>query len=153
MKKATYFSDAAMAAIAPDERGLESFSGRVGFLITAGVAAASEACPALTRNEWLALADANNGTVLDYSIGYEHPISGVTLNLYDSAPELDEKWGISCADLARRIRGMPLVEQLAIFEVVRRFWRTEAEGVVGRDDFLQRAGANVAPARGEAGGG
>lgn len=144
-KKATYYSDAAMAAIAPDDRSAESFSGRVGFLVTVAGAIANEECPPLTRNEWLALADANNGTVLDYSIGFEHPISGITLNLYDSAPELDEKWGVDCTGLARRIRSMPLHEQFAVFEVVRRFWRTSSDGVADWDEFLQRAGANVEP--------
>lgn len=143
MRKTIYFSDAALAAVAPDERGTEGMSGRVGFLLTVAAAIEKEACPALRKNEWLALADANNGTAIEYSGGFEHPISGVTLNLADAAPELDEKWGVSCGDLAQTIRAMPLAQQFAVFEVIRRFWRTSSEGVTGWNEFLQRVGANI----------
>ncbi|MDY0036710.1 MAG: hypothetical protein RBS05_12445 [Zoogloea oleivorans] len=143
MKKTIYFSDEALAAVAPDERGIEGLSGRVGFLLTVASAIEKEACPALLKNEWLALADANNGTAVEYSFGFEHPITGVTLNLADAAPDLDEKWQVSCVDLARRIRAMPLAQQFAVFEVVRRFWRTPSEGVTGWEAFLARVGAKV----------
>lgn len=143
MKKTIYFSEAALVAVAPDERGIEGMSGRVGFLLTVAEAIGRDACPAMSQSEWLALADANNGATVDYSGGFEHPISGVTLNLADAAPELDGKWGVDCVEIAQKIRAMPLAQQFAVFEVVRRFWRTPSEGVTGWGEFLQRVGANL----------
>ena len=117
-KRTTYFSDAVETMIAPSES--ESFSGRVGFLVSAAHKLATDSCPALTSSEWACIADANNGTLHDYSQGSEAVISGMALNLFDCA--LDEKWGVDCTDLAKRLRSMTFAEQFAVFEIVRSFW-------------------------------
>lgn len=120
-KRATYYSDAVIKAIDHQE-STESFSGRVGFLALSAVLSASEYCPALTSNEWCALADANNGTAHSYDVGPEAVVSGMLHNLFDSSPECDEKWRVNCTDLAKKISGMPFTSRFAAFEVVRRFW-------------------------------
>lgn len=120
MKRATYYSDAVESMIAPIDS--ESFSGRVGFLIQAANAIAEESCPALLESEWLALADANKGTAHTFELGAASVISGMLHNLFDSADELDGKWGVDCLSLARRLGAMSFAERFAVFEIVRRFW-------------------------------
>lgn len=71
-----------------------------------------------TRNEWCAICDANNGTMMDDDIGWRHPWA----NVWDAGDELDEKWEIDRESLVRRMRALNLAGQAAITEVVERFW-------------------------------
>ena len=41
---------------------------------------------------------------------------------HESGPECDEKWGVDCRALARKINGLPLIQKCAAYEVRRRFW-------------------------------
>lgn len=136
-KRATYFSDAVETMISPSES--ESFSGRVGFLISAANKLATDSCPALTSSEWACIADANNGH--DYSQGAEAVVSGMALNLFDC--ELDEKWGVDCTDLAKRIRSMTFAEQFAVFEIVRSFWLNGPSRSKTYRDAFEALGAQV----------
>lgn len=146
MKRATYYSEAVEKMIGIDESGAESFSGRVGFLVGAACQVAEENRPALTVGEWCALADANNGTISPYEYGVEQVLSGMTLNLYDSAMECDEKWSIDCKETARKIMAMPLPERLAVFEIARRFWHSPdiLNSSKGYREAFERLGAKIA---------
>ena len=146
MKRTTYYPDAVEAIInvAPD--GVESFSGRVGFLIASAARVAAENAPELTVNEWCALVDANNGSLYSYEQGPAVVVRGIIHNVFDNADPGNAQWGISCEDLARKLGAMPFVQQLAVFEFVRGFWtRKEVqEGAEGYREIFERLGAKVA---------
>jgi hypothetical protein len=145
MKRTTYFSRDVESALDIEGKGVESFSGRVGFMICAAAAIAKEECPPLPLNVWLALADADRGTAHDYEQGVESVVSGMTMNLVDY--EQDNQFDTDPLEWARNIRAMPLSQQFSIFEVVRRFWRRSDEASASKDyrEFLEKIGANVAP--------
>ena len=147
MKRTTYYPDAieAIINVAPD--GVESFSGRVGFLIAAAAGIASGNSPELSVSEWCAIVDANNGSLFPYEQGPEAVVRGVIHNVFDSAEDEDEKWGVSCEDLARKLSALSFAQKLAVFEITRGFWtRNEVqEGAPGYREIFERLGAKVAP--------
>lgn len=120
-KRATYYSAVVEDIIHPDPTGVESFSGRVGFLIAAAAKCAEEAMPVLSVGEWCAIGDANNGTAMSHELGPEWAVQGMIANVAD-APELGEKWGIDQRELVHKLFGLPFAARLAVFEVNRRFW-------------------------------
>lgn len=142
-KRATYYSDIIESIINPDPHGVESFSGRVGFLIAAADACAKEATPALPIGEWMAIADANNGVAMTYEAGPEFAVSGMILNVQDS-PHLDAQFGIDRRALVQKLVDLPFAGRLAVFEVNRRFWLTApAEGATYPEIFAA-CGAKIA---------
>ena len=147
MKRTTYYPDAVEAIInvAPD--GVESFSGRVGFLVASAGRVAAENVPELTVNEWCALVDANNGSLYSYEQGPAVVVRGIIHNVFDYAYAGNAQWEISCEDLARKLYGLPFSQQLAVFEITRGFWtRKEVqEGDAGYREIFERLGAKVAP--------
>lgn len=144
MKRTTYFSDGVDQIIGVLSESAESFSGRVGFLVGAADEVAKSECPALPVAVWCALADANNGTIYSYEQGAEFVVSGMTHNLFDYGP--NNQFGIDAEDWARRIRKMRFAEQLAVFEVVRRFWtkRDVVNSALDYTDAFRKIGAVVA---------
>ena len=77
----------------------------------------------LTRNEWCAIMDANNGMILSGLAGtpQELMVSMLWANVHDT-PELGQKWRIDQAELVRRLHSMPKSTLIVIAEVVERFW-------------------------------
>lgn len=152
IKRTTYFTDEVQAVLGIDRDGAESFSGRAGFLICAAGIVATENSPELTADEWCAIVDSNNGSLFAYEQGPEVVVRGIIHNVFDSAEEEDEKWGVSCEDLARKLGALTFAEQLAVFEITRAFWtRKEAqEGASGYREIFERLGAKVTPASDEA---
>ncbi len=144
-KRATYYSDPVARIIDLDDNELsESWSGRVGFLIGAAHLAADESCPALTVDEWCALADADRGTEHNYAHGPEEVVNGMQHNLFDFADEGDEKWNVDCVALARRLRSASFAERLAVYEIVRRFHKTKPLKGESYADRFRRIGARLA---------
>ena len=147
MKRTTYYPEAVEAVInvAPD--GVESFSGRVGFLIASAGRVAAENSPELTVSEWCALADANNGSLYSYEQGPDVVVRGIIHNVFDYAYAGNAQWEISCEDLARKLSALPFVQQLAVFEITRGFWARKdvQEGAAGYSEIFERLGAKVAP--------
>lgn len=143
-RKTTYYADEIEKIIGIDPNtSAESWSGRVGFLIWAADKVAIENCPALPVKVWCALADANNGTFHQYETGPDSVISGITLNLFDYGN--DNPFGIDAEHWARTIRKLPFAAQLAVFEVVRRFW-TASETVNSATDCadaFRKLGARI----------
>lgn len=78
--------------------------------------------PPLSKAEWCAVADANNGTD-DLLLGDNPGSVGMMLwaNVSDS-PELAEKWEIDAAALVDKMRRWTCAQQVAVFEALRTFW-------------------------------
>ena len=130
MKRATYFSNAVVEKIDAyeSEDGRESFSGRVGFLIDAAVTIAKLSVPTLRVEEWKAIADAMNGTLHPYDTGLGNVLSGAWHNVFDSASSANSMFGVDAEALAMRMLRAPVSEQLAVFEIVRSFWKKPRVG-------------------------
>ena len=98
----------------------------------------TENMPTLSREEWCAIMDANNGGS-DWIAESQLMTCGIWANVDDS-PELDEKWGIDRAGLVSRMRQMSTSELLAVDEAISRFWqRCDA----GTADALVLAGCRL----------
>jgi len=76
------------------------------------------AMPTLTRNEWCAVMDANNGLGV---IGDLLTVMNAWMNVADS-PELENKWEVDLTRLTARLRQMSMAEKLAVGEAIERFW-------------------------------
>ncbi len=88
----------------------------------------------LTRAEWAAIMDANNGVTL-----YPVPAAMMWANVHDS-PRLGEKWGIDQAALVRRLQALPPGALIAIQEACDRFW---SRADLPTDAALHAAGITV----------
>ena len=103
----------------------------------------ADACPEFTEAEWCAIVDANNGFGVWLTSGID-PYQILWANVYD--PELDgidEKWGVSCRDLADRIRALPLAGKAAVWDVAARFWASPRLNEISALDLLKEAGAKI----------
>jgi hypothetical protein len=143
LKRSTYYADDVLIALDLSENSAESMSGRVGFMIMAAAKAATDNCPPLTLDEWCAVVESCNGMFWNYEQGPEAVVSGMAHNLFDSAEEGDEKWDVDCAALAKRIARLPFVQQLAIFEVVHKYWSKPRTAGGGFKEAFEAIGANV----------
>jgi hypothetical protein len=132
-KHTVYIPDSIEAIIAVPEGSAESYSGRVAYLISLADNLAREQMPELSVPEWGAIVEANMSTIHQYSAGIESVLSGLWHNLFDFSPEGDEKWGVDCAALARRMQAMPIGAQAAVFEIAKQFW--------ARQDEVNKAGS------------
>lgn len=143
-KKSLYIPDTIDQIVSSGEA--DSYSGRVSYLVTLARDLAFAEVPALTVGEWCAIADANNGTLHTYEHGPATVFRGAWHSVYDSAPECDEKWGVNCEALAKRLAALPLAAQAAVFEIARSFWaRGDVVSAAGsyRDAFIA-LGAKIA---------
>jgi hypothetical protein len=122
-KRSIYFSSALEAIIGIEEDSAESLSGRVSYLVMLADRLVREQMPELTSSEWGAIVDANMNTLHQYNLGIETVLSGLWHNLYDFAHEGDEKWGVDCEALSKRMKAMPLGAQAAVFEISKQFWQ------------------------------
>jgi hypothetical protein len=81
-------------------------------------------CPALSEAQWCAICDALNGYWIDAGdIGLGVRLAWAEVEDADRLNGLGKKWGIDATALARRLRDGTAGEQVAIAEVVQRFWR------------------------------
>lgn len=144
-KHTIYIPDAIEAIIAVPEGSAESYSGRLAYLISLADTLAREQMPELSASEWGAIIDANMSTLHQYSAGIQYVLSGLWHNLFDFAPEGDEKWGVDCADLARRMQSQPLGAQAAVFEIVKQFWAkiNEVNAAGSYENALRMLGARL----------
>lgn len=91
----------------------------------------------LTKNEWCAVMDANNGVEQFTGMG-SMPVM-LWANVHDS-PELGEKWDVDQAALVSKLQHLPKSTLIAVQEVCDRFWsRTEKP----TDEALAAAGVMV----------
>lgn len=123
--------------------GENSLSGSIATLLDRYKAITAAACPELTVAEWCAICDANNGCGAWLSAGSDQ-YQSLWANVYDSeADGLDEKWGISCRDLAERIRSMPMAQKAAVWDVAARFWASSKLNELTAEDVLLSIGAKI----------
>jgi len=133
-KHTLYFSDLMYQKIGVDRSGPEGLSGRVSTLCSIAIEGMDECMPALPLSEWQALLDISNGLMRTSEHGLTHMVESFRFGVAESGPECNEKWGIKCADLARKLACMTLLEQCAVMEVTRRFW-TQPDVNAKYDDY------------------
>ena len=144
-KKSLYIPSEIDALISAGEA--ESYSKRCAFLISMAVEMLLANTPELRLGEWCAIADAMNGTHFMYEMGPKGLVHSAWHGVYDSAPECNEKWGVDCEELSKRLRGMTLAEQFAVFEIGRSFWRRRdiTNGKKTYQELFQALGARISP--------
>jgi hypothetical protein len=95
----------------------------------------------LSRAEWCAVLDANNGVSVSYGEPAGITATGIWANVHDS-PGLGEKWKIDQTSLVQKLQRMDRSTLLAVQEACDRFWsRSEmptekalkAAGIVPKD--------------------
>lgn len=124
--------------------GDNSLSGSIATLLDRYRAVTADACPELPLAEWCAIVDANNGCGVWLSAGGPDPFASLWANVADSEPDgLDEKWGVSCRDLAEHLRTMPLAGKAAVWDVAARFWASPRLNNLGFEELLVEAGAKI----------
>lgn len=143
-KKSLYIPDDIDANIIAASES-ESYSARVAYMCGVAHKVALEAAPALSVGEWCSIADALNGHYPSYEQGVNAVLGSAWHSVFDSAPECDEKWGVDCASLARRLLDLPLAAQAGVYEIARAFWRRGDEGSEGATyaDVFTALGAKV----------
>ena len=114
-----------MINVGPDGDFYEA-TDRAGFLISAATEIAAQSCPTLTTGEWCSLAEVANSLYIYPEAGVEGGLHSLLINVQDS-PELDSKWSVDCNGLVRRLQCMSLAEQLAVLEIIHKFWASEAQ--------------------------
>jgi hypothetical protein len=146
-KKSLYIPDDIDRDIIAAGEG-ESYSGRVAYLLTIASKAMQAELPGLHVGEWCAIADALNGHWPSYEQGVPAVLGSAWHSVFDSAPELDAKWKVDCAVLARRLLDMPLTAQAGVYEIARAFWRRGAEVAEDAANYavvFERLGAPILP--------
>ena len=121
-KHTLYFSDRVFERLDIDTAGVEGLSGRVSNLVSIALDSMREAAPALPVAEWKALMDISNGHFRQSDRSVDEQVESFRYGVSESGPECNNKWGVNCVSLARKLAGMTLIEQCAVMEVCRRFW-------------------------------
>ena len=121
-KHTLYFSQPVFDRLDIDPAGFEGLSARVSNLCIIALDTMREAVPELPLNEWQALLDISNGYFRQTDMSLREQVESFRFSVAESGPECNEKWGVKCPDLARKIDGLSLAQQCAIMEICRRFW-------------------------------
>lgn len=141
-KRSIYLSQQVADTLALSET--DSFSGRVGHLISIADALVAEHCPELSAGEWCAIANALNGHWPSYEQGPKSVFGSAWHSLYDSAPEADAQYGVDCKSLAHKLQALPLSAQHAVFEVTaKRFWARVGDEPQDNEAALRAVGAKI----------
>lgn len=130
-----YIPDEMQAVIGPlgDD---DSLSGRLTTVMLRYGEILSRSCPSMSLAEWSAIMDACNGLYQGSDVGAP---AFIWAEIAD-AEGLREKWGIDQSALSDRLRKLPYPAQVAVSEVVERFWRSKEDD---RTERLKRAGAVI----------
>lgn len=124
--------------------GHENRSGRLNTVAERYLDIVRRDCPALTQAEWCAVCDA----LASYWMGAGDSALSIRMAWAEvvDADRLDglgEKWGVDAAALADRMQRMSAGAQVALAEVVERFWQHRQ---LPRDEALAKAGARIVEA-------
>ena len=96
----------------------------------------------LTRDEWNAIADANNGSadMLDYTEGGVSPLLMIWANVADT-PGLGERWHVDVPELVAKLRAMSPHHGAALHAAVKWFWSHTQPGQIDHayDEWWQPA--------------
>jgi hypothetical protein len=93
--------------------GSEFPTGRLNAIAERYLAMVEDVRPAMHRNEWLAVCDANNGCGLDWQM--------IWANVADT-PDLGAKWSIDQGALVKKLHAMTTTQKIAVTETIQRFW-------------------------------
>ena len=134
--KKIYLSDESLATIGPEAMG--SLAGRVNTIISRYESIVRDG-PALTWAEWEHILHALNGHHLldEQADAWRHAWASIadTPAVVDSA--------VDPQALAAKVRALPAAAQIAICELVARWWTDEQE--TGDAELLSRVGGRIAP--------
>lgn len=104
--------------------GHDNRSGRLNTVAERYLDVVRRDCPALTEQEWCAVCDALNGHWWeggDGGVGVR--MAWASVSDADRLDGLGAKWGVDAQALAARMQCMSAGEQVALAEVVERFWQ------------------------------
>ncbi len=121
-KHSIYLSDQVHERLDLDPAGVEGMSARLSHLIAVALEGMRDNMPTLPLNEWQTLLDVSNGHYRSHNDPLPAQLESWIFSISESGPECDEKWGVDCRALARKINGLPLIQKCAAYEVCRRFW-------------------------------
>lgn len=141
-KKSIYLSTPAEGVIGTiAEDG--NLSGRINSIIVRYGTITQKDCPELTEQEWMMICDILNGTILDTDSRDADPARFLWADIAESG-QLDgmaAKWEIDTDDLSQRVRAMSCGQQIAIIEIVQRFWSGSNTGSYA--EILKTIGAKI----------
>ena len=145
-KHSIYLSDQVHASLDLDPAGIEGMSARLSNLIAIALEGMRENMPTLPLNEWQCLLDVSNGHYRSRNDPLAAQLGNWVFSISESGPECDDKWGVDCNALARKINRLPLIQKCAAYEVCRRFWvRSDINDLHdGYASMLKAHGARIA---------
>ena len=131
----------------PIQRALEGHnknrSGRLNTVAERYAYVVQRDCPALTEAEWCAICDALNGYWLDGGdSGAGVRLAWAEIEDADRLDGLGAKWDVDANALALRLRDATAGQQVAVAEVVQRFWQRPE---LPTAEALRLAGARITP--------
>lgn len=131
---------------APIQRVLEGYadnrSGRLNTVAERYAYVVERDCPALSEAQWGAVCDALNGYWMDGGdSGAGVRLAWAEIEDADRLDGLGEKWGVDAHALAMQLRDSTAGQQVAVAEVVQRFWSHSA---LPMREALDKAGARFA---------
>jgi thiol-disulfide isomerase/thioredoxin len=131
---------------APIQRVLEGYgdnrSGRLNTVAERYAYVVERDCPALTEAQWCAVCDALNGYWIDGGdSGAGVRLAWAEIEDADRLDGLGEKWGVDAHALAVQLRDSTAGQQVAVAEIVQRFWR---HADLPAREALAKAGARYA---------
>lgn len=134
-RRSLYIADEALVVIGnPD-----SLSGRINAVITRYGRIVTEAMPTFTEKEWLAICDANNGSIMD---DMPQSVAYIWANVADS--DLSQ-WDVDPSALALKIRDLNYAGACAVAEVINGFWKNDGLNQESYGKILVSAGAKISP--------
>ena len=98
----------------------ESLSGRLNQIVSRYDGLIRRAMPELSRGEWCAIFDANNGVFPAFENANEQSFAMVWANVADAG--LDEKWKIKTPKLVDKLRQLEPAQKIAVIEAIQSFW-------------------------------
>jgi hypothetical protein len=121
-KHSLYFSEKMYEKLDIDHDGPEGLSARVSQLCDTAIEVLRDNVPAMPLKEWQATLAILNGVMHPHEFGIRATADSVYFSILESGPDVNEQFGVDAVDMAKRFKALPLVSQLAVVEVCRRFW-------------------------------
>jgi hypothetical protein len=121
-KHSLYFSAPMYEKLDVDHDGPEGLSARVSSLCDAAIEVLKDNVPPMALREWQATLSILNGVMHPNEFGPQAVADSVYFSILESGPDVNQQFGVNAVSMAKRFQALPLVSQLAVVEVCRRFW-------------------------------